>query len=69
VSPADYQIDLGLRIATARLKVLDQPAQDHHPLLVLRWDAQQGAAGANEVRKDPCFVLGFAREAIPAGSF
>jgi hypothetical protein len=52
VAPRDDPVDLGFGVAPAWLEVLDEPAQDGQPLLVLGGKADQAVFRVDEVLSD-----------------
>jgi hypothetical protein len=55
--PRDDLIDLGLRVLSPRLKVLDQPSQYGEPLLALHWNADQAKPRVDEVLANARVVI------------
>src|SRR5258708_21831096 len=58
VAPRDDLVDLRLGVAAAGLEILGEPAQDGHPLLVLRRNAQQAIGRIDEVLPDASVRIG-----------
>src|SRR5215467_1511332 len=52
MAPADDVVDLAFGVAAARLKILDEPAQDRHALLALDGNAGQAPAAIGEALED-----------------